>query len=209
MYFTDDRIDELRAKVKGRLSEKRFVHTLGVEDMAVKIGQLCLPDSIDELRVAALLHDISQEYSEAEQFEIAERHNISFTEADLVAPPIWHSITGPLVIADEFPSFASERVLSAVRNHTGGDPDMSVFDEIIFLADYIEDGRAYIMCEQVRNQFFELAAAAQSRDDYIQALHRATLSSLENTIKWFVLRGRSYHERTEHTRKAIMAKIER
>ena len=209
MYLTEDIIDVIRGYVRERLSEKRFIHTLGVEEMAIKIGQMCLPDSINELRVAALLHDISKEYSEAEHLEMAKKHNVCFSEDDLEAPAIWHSITGPLVIMDELPSFADECVLSAVRNHTGGAPDMSVFDEIIFLADYIEEGRAFIMCQQVREEFFALAAEAHSYEDYLQALHRATFSSLQNTIKFFVSRGKSYHQRTEHTLKAIRDKIER
>ena len=64
----------------------------------------------------------------------------------------------------------------------------SVFDEIIFLADYIEEGRAFIMCQQVREEFFALAAEAHSYEDDLQARHRATFSSLQNTIKFFVSR---------------------
>ena len=209
MRITDEIINGLREQVRERLSEKRYIHTLGVEDMAVRIGQMCLPDSIDELRVAALLHDISKEYSEAEHLEIAKRHDVSFSDADLMAPAIWHSITGPLVIVEDFSPLADERVLSAVRNHTGGAPDMSVFDEIIFLADYIEDGRDFVMCRQVREEFFSLTKNSHCYEDYLRALHRATLSSLQNTINFFVSRGKSYHERTEHTLKAILDKIER
>ena len=61
MKFTDEQIDSLRREVGRRLSKKRFAHTLGVEKMAVLLGELCLPDMIDRLHVAALLHDISKE----------------------------------------------------------------------------------------------------------------------------------------------------
>ena len=61
MKFTEAQIDFLRREVRGRLSEKRFSHVLGVERMAVKLGELCLPDMLDKLHVAALLHDISKE----------------------------------------------------------------------------------------------------------------------------------------------------
>ena len=70
MKYTDIQIDLLRREVCQRLSEKRYNHTLGVEKMAVLIGGYCMPESIDRLRVAALLHDISKEYSEAEYLEI-------------------------------------------------------------------------------------------------------------------------------------------
>lgn len=209
MKFSDKQIDMLRRTVGERLSEKRFHHTLGVEKMALYIGEKIMPESLSELSSAALLHDISKEYSEAEHFNLIKTHNISLSESDLKTPAIWHSITAPLVILDEFPQFATEQILSAVRNHTAGAPDMSVFDEIIFLADYIEEGRSFSMCCEVRDEFFNLTEKAESLDDYIQALHSATLSSLNNTIKFFVSRNKSYHEMTELTRDAILAKTER
>lgn len=209
MEFTDKQITSLREKVKARLSEKRFNHTLGVENMAVRIGRMCLPERISELRVAALLHDISKEYSEAEHFEIAKRHNVSFSEADLASPALWHSITAPLVVMEDFSELATDDILDAVRNHTAGSPDMSLFDQIILLSDYIEEGRKYRMCTEVREDFFERAALARSREECILALHHATLSSLNNTINEFVSRGRAYHERTKATRNAILAKTER
>ena len=207
--FKENDIVSLREKVKERLSEKRYIHTLGVEDMAVKLGVKCLPDRIGELRVAALLHDISKEYSEAEHFELINQHNICLTESDVSTPAIWHSITAPIVIERDFSEYATPSVLSAVRNHTVGDPDMSVFDEIIFLADYIEEGRRYISCKEVREEFFRLASSTDNTMENIYALHKATLSSLDNTIKFFVSKNEPFHERTESTRVAILAKSER
>ena len=83
MKFTDEQIDSLRREVGGRLSPKRFAHTLGVEKMAVRLGEICLPGMIDKLQVAALLHDISKEYSEAEYFLTIKKHNLTLTEEDL------------------------------------------------------------------------------------------------------------------------------
>jgi predicted HD superfamily hydrolase involved in NAD metabolism len=143
MKYTENQIDFLRLEVGKRLSAKRFSHTLGVERMAVKIGEKCLPDRIDELRVAALLHDISKEYSEAEHLELIKTYNFSLSDEDLASPQLWHSITAPFVVMRDFPEFRGEDILSAVRNHTVGAPSMSVFDEIILLSDYIEDGRRY------------------------------------------------------------------
>lgn len=209
MKFTDEQINSLRIRVKERLSEKRFIHTLGVEEMAIKIGILCLPERIDELRVASLLHDISKEYSEAEYFEIAKRHNFTFSEEDLESPALWHSITAPFAVIEDFPEYANEDILSAVGNHTTGSADMSVFDEIILLSDYIEEGRKYKNCIDVRKRFFDDISAASNREEYIFALHFATYTSLENNIKEFISRGESYHSRTKAARDAILKKTER
>ncbi len=209
MKYTEKEIDALREIVKGRLSEKRFNHTLGVEAMAVKIAKKCLPEKINELRAAALLHDISKEYSEAEHFEIAKRYNVSFSKADMMTPALWHSITAPLVVMEEFVQFATNEIKGAIYNHTAGAPDMSVFDEIIFLADYIEEGRTFLMCTNVREEYFNEIMAAKNREECIFVLHRAMVLSLDNTIKWFVSRGKTYHERTALTRDAILKKLER
>lgn len=209
MKYTDIQIDLLRREVCQRLSEKRYNHTLGVEKMAVLIGGYCMPESIDRLRVAALLHDISKEYSEAEYFEIIKQNSITMSEDDLAAAPIWHSITAPCVVKSDFPEFADCDVLSAVYNHTVGSPDMSVFDEIILLSDYIEEGRTYKNCVILREKFFAELEKTKDTDEAVMALHRAVVESLENNINEFVSRGKGYHHRTAQTRDAIKAKTER
>lgn len=209
MKFTLNEIDILRSEVGKRLSEKRFLHTLGVEEMAVKIGEKCMPDKLDKLRAAALLHDVSKEYSEAEHFEVVEKHKISLTDEDIASPALWHSLTAAAVVSDEFSDFADGEILSAVHNHTVGSPDMSLFDEIILLSDYIEEGRTYQMCIDVRREFLRDFEKAKSADEYAVAIHKAVVAALNNTINEFVSRGRSYHERTKTTRDAMIAKLER
>ncbi len=209
MKFTDSQIEELRLEVGKRLSEKRFSHTLGVEKTAAFIGEKIMPESIDLLRVAALLHDVSKEYSEAEHFFVVEKHNLSLSDEDINTPALWHSITAPCVVNDEFPVFADRQVLSAVYNHTVGAPDMSVFDEVIFLSDYIEEGRKYKGCIDLRESFLYELSEAQTVDAAVVALHRAVLSSIDNTIDALSFRGQSCHGRTRATREAILAKLER
>ena len=209
MKFTDKEISELRTSVSKRLSAKRFAHTLGVEKMAVLMGEKIMPDRISELRAAALLHDISKEYSEAEQLLIAKEGNIALTDEDMAAPPLWHSITAPCVVKRDFDFFATEDILSAVANHTVGSPDMSAFDGIILLADYIEEGRRYDRCVALRESFLSELSACKSADEAIMALNRAVYQSLENNIQEFVSRGNAFHSRTKATRDAFLAKIER
>ena len=60
MNITEEMLTELREKITPWLTGKRLVHTLAVEDMAVKLGKLYLPDQTEKLRAAALLHDITK-----------------------------------------------------------------------------------------------------------------------------------------------------
>ena len=209
MKFDENKIAALRCEVCKRLSKNRFDHTIGVEEMAVKIGEKCLPDMIDKLRVAALLHDISKEYSEAEHFELINKHNITVTEYERRSAALWHSITAPCVVMDEFSDYADSDIISAVKNHTVGSPDMSVFDEIICLADYIEYGRRYQVCIDLREKFLGELYAAHSSEEAILALHRANVIALENTMEDLISRGMEVHENSILTREAILAKLER
>ena len=63
MIFEESSLAKLREAMKMRLSEKRYKHTLGVEDMAKYLGSIIIPKKVDELRAAALLHDIDNEMS--------------------------------------------------------------------------------------------------------------------------------------------------
>lgn len=209
MKYTENMLEALRLEMKKRLSEKRFNHTLGVEKMAAVIGEKCLPDEVDTLRAAALLHDISKEYSEAEHFGLLEMHNLSMDSEEIDAKPLWHSVTAPLAVMREFPEYADERILSSVRNHTVGSPDMSVFDEIILLADYIEEGRTYENCVRLREDFLRELSDCKNQEESVLALHKAVVLSLENNINEFVSRGQSFHSKTKLTRDAILQIIER
>ena len=210
MKFTDERIDLLRERVRALLSDRRFAHILGVENTAALIGGYLMADRVDELRVAALLHDISKEYSEAEYFDVIKKYNIHMSHEDLASPSLWHSIAAPYVIMSEFDEFADADVLSAVANHTVGCSDMTVFDEIILLADYIEEGRKYPACVSLREKFIlQLAQSDGNEERMLIALHSAVVESFDNTIAQLSERGEFIHPRTISTRDAILNKIER
>ena len=66
----DELLNVLRKSVKSRISERRYLHTLGVEDMATKLGEHFIPEMISELRAAALLHDVAKELDYQEQIKI-------------------------------------------------------------------------------------------------------------------------------------------
>jgi nicotinate-nucleotide adenylyltransferase len=207
MKFTNIQIDSLRLEVGKRLSPKRFIHTLGVEKTAALIGEKIMPEDVNELRAAALLHDISKEYSAAEHFDLIKRQKLSFTDEDEKIPALWHSITAPSVVSSDFPEFATKDILSAVYNHTVGTPKMSVFDEIILLSDYIDEGRTYKGCIALRESFLDELSNSNNQDEALVALHKAVATSLKNTINSLEFRGDFCHSRTKATYASVVAKI--
>ena len=205
--FSESMLKELEAKVKEKLSEHRYIHTLGVRDAALKIADFCYDGDKNEIAAAAMLHDISKEYSTAEQFDMMQNSNYNLTDTDLMSEPVFHSFTAPTVIKKEFAVFATDNVLSAVFNHTTGAPDMSLFDEIIFVADYIEEGRKYEHCKLVRKTLYDAFSASRDREECIMHLHNATIMALEHTIINLIKNKKVLNERTVASRNAFLARV--
>lgn len=196
MIFNNDSIILLRSLIKERLSEKRYQHTLGVENLARRLGAVLLPDKVDELSVAALLHDVAKEMSYEEHVSLVKNSGVRYSEEDLLIKPALHSLAAVPVIISDFKEFATKDILSAVTNHTLGAPNMSVFDEIIFISDYAEEGRTYPTCIEVRNYLLANIMGDRSSLDNVNALHIASLKSIESTIESLGRRKEMINTRT-------------
>ena len=196
--------EELILKIKPRLSGKRFEHTLGVCRTAELLAEHCLPSEKEEICFAALLHDIAKELSLEEQLSIIKAEHIELTDAD--TSPVLHSYVAPYVVKRDFSKFATPKVLSAVAKHTVGDADMSVLDEIIFLADYIEDGRTYEDCVTTR-EFVLSSLVCGDIASNVNVLHKACVMSMDLTCKNLAERGKIVNPRTIDAKKALLAKI--
>ena len=196
MIFDESSIVKLREAIKSRLSEKRYLHTVGVEDMARYLGAAILPERLDELRVAALLHDVAKELAYEEQLKLLKTSEIRCTEEDLQTKPALHSIAAIPVIKRDFPEYATKDILSAVANHTLGKDGMSVFDEIIYISDYAEAGRTYPACQSVRKYLLENVSPDNTYSVNVKALHVASLSSIESTIDSLTKRNEEINSKT-------------
>lgn len=193
--ITKDHIGDIRRSVEARLSPKRWLHTVGVADTAIAIGKYLLPDMCDELEVAALLHDVAKELPLEEQIRLSEEFGVELTDEDLATPAAIHSFSGVAVIKRDFPFAASDNILSAVKNHTLGGPDMSVFDKIIYISDYIEPGRLNDACRSVREYLFS-AMSSESAEERLKALDRAVMMAIDNTCAYVLSQGGHVNSRT-------------
>ena len=169
MIFSNESLQKLEKSVATRMSEKRFLHTLGVKSAAEFIAGFIPELDNSELSAAALLHDIAKELSASDTMGIIAGMN-QITEADLVCQSVHHSLVAPVVICRDFPEYKTKNILSAVKNHTTGAPDMSIFDEVIFLSDYIEEGRSYPSCVSVRRAFYEGIDRADDKLDFLNEM---------------------------------------
>ena len=62
--------DEIRDIVKGFVSEKRFSHTIGVENEAYALGMIFIPEKAEKLKLAGLLHDITKDLKTESQLSL-------------------------------------------------------------------------------------------------------------------------------------------
>jgi nicotinate-nucleotide adenylyltransferase len=181
-FITDAMLDELRERVRGRMSEKRYVHTCAVERMVARLGELYCPALLPELRVAALLHDITKNKTDIEQLQLCEKFGIMLTATEKESPLIWHQITGAEYVKQEL-EINDEDIISSIRYHTTGKPNMSLSEKIIFTADLISADRNYPDIKEIR------AAADRSLEECI-------IKVLQFTIADIVSKGNPLHPDT-------------
>ena len=184
VIISDDMLDLLRERVKGYMGESRYLHTLGVEDACRRIGQLLLPDKVKKLQAAALLHDITKSLSFEEQLKYCSEFGIEYGTNGVSSPNLLHGHTASELIKRDFPEFADDEIVSAVKWHTTGRSGMTLFDGIVALADYIEDNRTYAGCSELRSLFWDSVRNGESAyTAYLKTMVRALGLTLSILIK--------------------------
>ncbi len=196
MKFNEKQLENLRQSVKMRLSEQRFLHTEGVVRAALAIAENFPELEVSEVTAAALLHDVTKELTVDEHCRLAEEYSAPFSAEEIDSVAILHSLSAPYLVKRDLPDFATDNIMSALKNHTTAEGGMSLFDEVIYIADYVEDGRVYPACIRVRELLFTGLDAAKNDFERRVALHKATLESLENTKNKLLFQGRIVNERT-------------
>ena len=132
-------LEGARKSLKSRLSKKRYQHSLRVADTAFSLAlRYSYPAFL--ARAAGLLHDCAKDIPEEDYFTILEKNKVSVSKAEKRSPYLLHAKVGAIIAKKEF-GITDPDVLSAIRTHTTGEPDMSLLQKIIFVADYIEPGR--------------------------------------------------------------------
>ena len=181
--FSEEMLSYLRESVKNEMGEKRYFHTLEVEKMAARLGEIYAPEQISMLRAAALLHDITKERTTEEHIAICENAGEVVSLGDRKAPKMFHSRTAALVIPSKYPEFDTPEIISAVRYHTTGRENMTLAEKIIYLADYIDMSRKYGDCVELREFFFDFDFENADEQSKISHLNDTLIMSYNLTIK--------------------------
>lgn len=207
MSFTEEKIGALYQSIKSGMSDFRFSHTAGVERAAVALGELYLPEETDELRVAALLHDITKELSIEEHIALMKRNGLFVGENELRSPKVLHSKTAELVAKEKYSEYATEKIRQSLRYHTTGNENMTVFDALIYLADYIEETRTFEDCVRLREYFWSAEPQKMTYEQREKHLWQTVLLSLDMTVRDIESAGGYISEETLLARRAIAKKL--
>ena len=124
-----------------------------------------------------------------------------------MTPKTLHALTAAALIPSEYPDFAYDEIISAVRSHTTGSENMSVTDEIIYLADWIEENRTFEGCVALRNYFWDAEPQKMSKRELSMHLKKTLLLSFDKTIKELTDEGLPIDINTAKARNSLLFQI--
>ncbi|MBQ9263522.1 MAG: bis(5'-nucleosyl)-tetraphosphatase (symmetrical) YqeK [Clostridia bacterium] len=165
---------DLKPKLKLMMNPRRFQHTLGVRQEAVRLAaKYHLP--LQKAALAGLLHDCAKGMSQKDMEKIARKHHLVDDEGMLSSGAMMHGPVGAYLAKKQF-GIEDEAVLDAIRNHTIGRPGMGDMELCIFVADATEPNREnYEGLQEIRALAdVSLAAAALKSMQLTQAFLEQT-----------------------------------
>ena len=132
-------IEDIQNKLRKNLKGSRFIHTLGVEYTSVCLA-MKYEEDLEKAELAGLLHDCAKELPEKKMIKICRNHGEKISKMEFEQPFLLHGKAGACIAKDKF-GIEDEVILNAIRYHTTGRPAMTLFEKIVFVADYIEPNR--------------------------------------------------------------------
>lgn len=138
-FMVNDEILYIRRRLKKKMDEDRFEHTIGVAYTSVCLA-MRYGEDLHKAELAGLLHDCAKCIPDDIKLDKCKRNNIPITKAQEQSPSLLHAKLGAFIAADHY-RIKDQDILNAIENHTTGRPAMSLLEKIVFVADYIEPRR--------------------------------------------------------------------
>ncbi len=176
---------EMIKKLKPRITEKRFIHSIGVEYTAASMA-FVYGASVEKARIAGILHDNAKCIPTDEKLRKAEKFGLPISKSERKNPDLLHGKLGAYYARTKF-DVTDEEILSAITWHTTGHPCMTLLDKIIFVADYIEPNRKMIK---------ELP---EIRHEAMTDIDKAVMHILKNTLGYLETKNDSIDEMSRET----------
>ena len=173
--------DSYKSIIRDLLDDYRYNHSLCVAEEAKRLAILYNED-VENAYLAGLLHDITKNFTIDEHLNIFSKFDIILSDVEKKSIPIWHGISASAYVKHIL-GINEEKIISAIRYHTTAKSNMSLFEKLIYLADYTSADRNYPDVDVMRRLVNE-------------SIEEAMLYSLKYTIKDLISKDRAVHPDT-------------
>lgn len=191
--MTDSRIPEMTEYLRNNLSEKRFRHSLNVAEAARRLAEINGADP-DKSYLSGLLHDICKEISPEEQLALMKRSGYEIQPVEWGAKKTHHAVAGAQFVREKY-GITDPDIVDPIRWHTVGRGGMTLYEQIIFMADLISDERSYNGAKELRELTYR---------NLLRGLYEAFRWMIqENLDKKRLIPQSTYDAYNEHTAKEL------
>jgi len=157
-------IEELKTYLHESVSEKRFIHSLGVAETTEAVlhryhKNIEIKNNFNSAIFCGLAHDLGREFSDEQILDYCKKNNLELNEEQENSPVLAHGIVSA-DIAKKLCGDYPESWHRAICIHTTGDKDMDDLALALFIADYIEPSRVF-MTEEKRAYYLSSPSLKQ------------------------------------------------
>ena len=182
--------EALEKFMKDSLKPSRYIHSLGVEKMASELARIHGADE-EKAAFAGRYHDIAKCFSEEVMNSYVREFGLG--EQYINNNALAHSKVAAELLRSGF-GVTDEEVLNAVRSHTTGRAGMTLLEEVVYVADAIEENRNY-------------PELAELQDLARHDLDRACLEIMNFAVQFIIEKGRTLDTDTLEAREFIRSRI--
>lgn len=188
-------LEEIIKDVKTHMSEKRYIHSLGVMKRIEELAKIYGVD-IETAKKVGIAHDVAKEMTKEESLKYVEENGIELDEIEKEVPYLLHGKIGADITKKMY-GF-TEQMQKAIIYHTTGNPNMDMLAKILYAADKTEENRDF---EQYDVEY-ERKLANTNIDE-------ALIFMLGETIKINISRKKLIHPNSVITRNMLLIKIQK
>lgn len=181
--------EHAKKEMQKLVTPERYMHSLGVMEFAGELAEIYGQDA-EKMRFAGLIHDCAKSLPDEEKLELMSRFG-GPDETVMASKGLWHGPAGAEYAKEHFG--IDDEIYDAIFYHTIGKENMSLFTQIIYLADVIEP-----------NRDAEFDWAKDLRDLARRDIDEATLVALNNTITYVIERNMVMHTESIKFRNRIL-----
>lgn len=185
-------IEQIKKDLKEILSERRYIHSLGVMEMAGKLAKIHNED-IETAKIAGLLHDIAKEMPKEEMLKYVKENNIETNKIERINTAILHGKIGADIAKKKYG--VSKQIQNAIKYHTTTSPEMDTLAKIVYVADKTEMNR--------KSEDYDIEYERKLAKEDLDAV---IIYIIDANIKSLIDKNKLIEEESVKTRNSLMIK---